>query len=90
MQLITVGRRKKLLLQLAGKDLPSSEKAIKDALETTQLRQATVMVERTKGVFDPGSGDIIYLAGEFRTPGPLRLGSGRERRGCVTIVRASG
>ena len=77
-------------VQLAGKDLPSAEKAVKDALETTQLRQATVMVERTKGVFDTGSGDVIYLAGEFRTPGPLRLPQGFAPTVVTTILRSGG
>ncbi len=77
-------------VQLAGKDIPSAEKAIKDALETTQLRQATVMLERTKGVFDPGSGDIIYLAGEFRTPGPMRLPQGFSPTVVTTILRSGG
>ncbi len=77
-------------VQLAGKDLPSAEKAIKDALETTQLRQATVMLERTRGVFDPGSGDVIYLAGEFRTPGPMRLPQGFAPTVVTTILRSGG
>ena len=77
-------------VQLAGKDLPSAEQAVKGALEATQLRQATVMLERTKGVFDPGSGDVIYLAGEFRTPGPLRLPQGFSPTVVTTILRSGG
>jgi len=77
-------------VQLAGKDIASAEEAIKSALETTQLRQATVMLERTKGVFDPGSGDIIYLAGEFRTPGPMRLPQGFSPTVVTTILRSGG
>lgn len=77
-------------VQVAGKDLPSAEKAVKDALETTQLRQATVMIERTRGVFDPSTSDVIYLAGDFVQPGPLRIPNDFEPTVVTTILRSGG
>jgi protein involved in polysaccharide export with SLBB domain len=74
---------------VAGKDIAAVEKAIKDALELTQLRQATVMIERARGVFDAGSGNVIYLAGEFNTPGPMRIAQGTTPT-IVTIILRSG
>ncbi len=35
-------------VQVAGKDLPDAEQAIKEALQVSQLKQATVMVERAE------------------------------------------
>ena len=77
-------------VQVAGKDLPSAEKAVKDALETTQLRQATVMIERTHGIYEPGTGDVIYLAGEFVQPGPLRIPNDFSPTVVTTILRSGG
>lgn len=77
-------------IQVAGKDLAGVEKAIKEALETTQLRQGTVMVERAKGVFAEKPGEVIYLAGEFQTPGPMRIPDGFSPTIVTTILRAGG
>jgi len=77
-------------VQVAGKDTASVELAIKEALETTQLRQATVMIERTRGAYDAGTSDVIYLAGQFITAGPLRIPNGFSPTVVTTILRSGG
>jgi polysaccharide export outer membrane protein len=75
---------------LVGRDVSNAEKTIKDALEQSQLRQATVQIERTRGALEEESGDIIYLAGEFITPGPLKIPAGVNPTAVTTILRAGG
>jgi protein involved in polysaccharide export with SLBB domain len=75
---------------LAGKDMAAAEKTIKDALEASQLRQGTVMLERARGAMEEEAGEIIYLAGEFTTPGPLRVPPGVEPTMVTTILRSGG
>ena len=77
-------------IQVAGKDLVGVEKAVKEALETTQLRQGTVMIERARGVYSEKAGEVIYLAGEFQTPGPMRIPEGFSPTIVTTILRAGG
>lgn len=52
-------------INLAGKDQESAENAIKQALEQNQLREATVMVERTERLAPRDERGLIYLVGEF-------------------------
>jgi protein involved in polysaccharide export with SLBB domain len=77
-------------VQLAGKDLPAAEKAIKEALEASQLRQATVMLERTVETYSAGSANVVYLAGEFLTTGPLLLPSGYSPTITTIFIRSGG
>jgi len=77
-------------VQIAGKDLPDSEKAIKEALEASQLRQATVMVERTVETYSVGSANVVYLAGEFKQTGPLLLPSGYSPTITTIFIRSGG
>lgn len=77
-------------IQVAGKDLAGVEKSIKEALESTQLRQGTVMVERARGIYAEKPGEVIYLAGEFQTPGPMRIPEGFSPTIVTTILRAGG
>lgn len=77
-------------IQVAGKDLVGVEKAVKEALESTQLRQGTVMIERARGIYSEKAGEVIYLAGEFQTPGPMRIPEGFSPTIVTTILRAGG
>jgi protein involved in polysaccharide export with SLBB domain len=60
---------------VAGKNIEEAENSVKKALESTQLRKASVMVEPIQGQ-DVESGPVVYLAGEFRTPRAYRLVQG--------------
>ncbi len=77
-------------VQIAGKDLPDSEKSIKEALEASQLRQATVMVERTVESYSPGQANVVYLAGEFKQTGPLLVPSGYSPTITTIFIRSGG
>jgi protein involved in polysaccharide export with SLBB domain len=77
-------------VQIAGKDLPDSEKSIKEALEASQLRQATVMVERTVESYAPGQANVVYLAGEFKQTGPLLVPSGYSPTITTIFIRSGG
>jgi protein involved in polysaccharide export with SLBB domain len=75
---------------IIGKDVQDAEKVIKGELEKSQLKQATVMVETSPGAFEAEESDVIYLAGEFRTTGPLRTPQGISPTLVTTILRAGG
>jgi polysaccharide export outer membrane protein len=75
---------------VVGKDLPAAEKAVKDALEASQLRQGTVMIERTRASVEEESSDVIYLAGEFTTPGPMKIPQGYSPTIVTLILRSGG
>ncbi|HEY1173776.1 MAG TPA: polysaccharide biosynthesis/export family protein [Verrucomicrobiae bacterium] len=77
-------------VQVAGKDLPDAEKTIKEALEASQLRQATVMVERTVETYSAGSANVVYLAGEFKQTGPLLLPAGYSPTITTIFIRSGG
>lgn len=76
-------------IQLAGKDLASAEKAIKEVLQITQIKNATVMVERpdSAGV---GNDPVVYLAGEFVTPGAWKIPHDLSPTIVTTILRSGG
>jgi len=76
-------------VSVVGRDVTGVEKAVKEALEASQLRQATVMIERTRGTEDEGGG-VIYLAGEFNTPGPLKIPVGFSPTLVTTVLRSGG
>jgi protein involved in polysaccharide export with SLBB domain len=77
-------------VSVAGKDLQSAEKTVKESLEATQLRQGTVMIERTRGDVEEESSGVIYLAGEFNTPGPMKIPAGFSPTIVTTILRSGG
>lgn len=76
-------------IYVAGKDLAGAEKAIKEALQQTQIRDGTVMVERPEGS-SSGNGPVIYLAGEFVRPGAWRIPPGVSPTVVTTILRSGG
>ena len=76
-------------VSLAGKDLAGAEKAIKEALQQNQVKDATVMVERPDGGL-AGSGPVIYLAGEFHQPGPWKIPAGVSPTVVTTVLRSGG
>ena len=76
-------------IYVAGKDLAGAEKAIKEALQQTQIRDGTVMVERPEGSM-AANGPVIYLAGEFTHPGPWRIPAGVAPTVVTTILRSGG
>lgn len=77
-------------VQIAGKDLTDAEKTIKSSLEASQLRQATVMLERTVESYTSGSANVVYLAGEFKQTGPLLLPSGYSPTITTIFIRSGG
>ena len=75
---------------VAGKTIDEVEAAIKARLEEDQLRQATVLVEREDQVIEPRMYEgVLYLAGEFRVPGPWKIPTGL-RPTLVTAILQSG
>ncbi len=60
---------------VAGKTISQAESAIRKALQATQLKQASVTLERFEGVSDE-PGPLIYLSGEFKHPRPYRVPAG--------------
>jgi protein involved in polysaccharide export with SLBB domain len=74
---------------LAGKSLSEAERAIKDALQVNQIKNATVMVERPSsgGV---GNDPVIYLAGEFQHPGAWKVPHELSATMVTTILRSGG
>ncbi|WCJ58374.1 SLBB domain-containing protein [Fontisphaera persica] len=77
-------------VSVIGKDFEGAAAAIKAELEKTQLRNATVMLEISSGIYGEEESDVIYLAGEFRTTGPLRTPKGIQPTLVTTILRAGG
>ena len=76
-------------ISVAGKDLAGAEQSIKDALQVSQIRNATVMVERpSEG--RTGDGAVIYLAGEFTRPGAWKIPSGLSPTITTAILRSGG
>lgn len=76
-------------ISIVGKDLAGAEKAIKAALQHDQVKDATVMVERPDGGI-AGTGPVIYLAGEFRQPGPWKIPQGVSPTVVTTVLRSGG
>lgn len=87
---------------VGGKNISDAEAAIKGMLEESQLTKATVTLEflnpkpdhfGTPGVQSGPVTDqhlIIYLAGEFITPGPLKIPEGAVPTLITTIIRSGG
>lgn len=59
-------------IYVAGKKIEEAEAAVRKALMATQLRKASVMLERIQAG-DIESGPVIYLAGEFKSARPFRI-----------------
>jgi polysaccharide export outer membrane protein len=62
-------------ISVAGKQISEAEAAIRHALESSQLKHASVMVERLEGS-DVTTGPVIYLAGEFKLTHAYRIPEG--------------
>ncbi|MEK0449972.1 MAG: hypothetical protein RL088_2240 [Verrucomicrobiota bacterium] len=75
-------------VSVAGKTVTQAERDISHALRQTQLKRATVTVERFQGVSDePGA--VIYLAGEFRNPRPFKIPAGTSPT-LISVMLSSG
>ena len=83
---------------VGGKSIGEAEAAVKAILEESQLTKATVTLEFVnKPDQGPDRGGppttetvIIYLAGEFITPGPLKIPEGVAPTLITTIIRSGG
>lgn len=73
---------------VAGKTITQAEGAVRKALQATQLRQASVMIERFEGVTDE-PGPLIYLSGAFKNPRPFRVPSGTSPT-LISLLLSSG
>ena len=76
-------------VQVAGKTVGQAEAAVRKALQATQLRRATVMIERFEGVTDE-AGPMIYLSGEFKNPRPYRIPPGTAPTLVSVMLSAGG
>lgn len=76
-------------VQVAGKTVGQAEAAVRKALLATQLRRASVMIERFDGITDE-PGPMIYLSGEFRSPRPYRIPAGTAPTLVSVILSAGG
>lgn len=83
---------------VGGMNISEAEAAIKAKLEETQLTKATVTLEFLNKESSKGGERlpaidqhlIIYLAGEFITPGPLKVPEGVVPTLITTIIRSGG
>jgi polysaccharide biosynthesis/export protein len=85
-------------VEVGGRSISEAEAAVKKLLEESQLNKATVTLEFAKKAETGGGGlpptsdqtVIIYLAGEFITPGPLKIPEGVAPTLITTIIRSGG
>lgn len=84
-------------VMVGGKHISEAEAAVKAVLEETQLQKATVTLEFVNKKDPPSEGGpmptetvVIYLAGEFITPGPLKIPEGVSPTLITTIIRSGG
>jgi len=75
-------------IAVAGKTLSAAEAAVKRALQSSQLHNASVMIERKQGA-DIDNGPLIYLSGEFREPRPWHIPTGMTPT-LVNVILSSG
>lgn len=73
---------------VAGKTIAQAEGAVRKALQATQLRHASVMIERFDGVSDE-PGPLIYLSGAFKNPRPFRVPAGTSPT-LISVLLSSG
>lgn len=76
-------------ISVAGKSLSAAEAAVKRALQSSQLHNASVMIERKQGA-DIENGPLIYLSGEFHTPGQWHIPTGITPTLVNVILSAGG
>ncbi len=76
-------------IAVAGKSLSAAEAAVKRALQSSQLQNASVMIERKQGA-DLENGPLIYLSGEFTQPRPWRIPAGVTPTLVNVILSAGG
>jgi polysaccharide biosynthesis/export protein len=76
-------------VMVGGKTIAQAETAVRKALQATQLRKATVMIERFEGVNDE-PGPLIYLSGEFKNARPYRIPPGTAPTLVSVILSAGG
>lgn len=74
-------------VMVAGKTIAQAESSVRKALQATQLRQASVMIERFDGadIEEP----TILLTGEFRSPRPYKVPRGTAPT-LISVLIASG
>jgi protein involved in polysaccharide export with SLBB domain len=85
-------------VNVIGMGEAQAETLIKSTLEETMLQVANVTVQRKAALRAPEPGqpiqqerwEIIYLAGEFITPGPLRIPDNVSPTLLQTIIRSGG
>lgn len=75
-------------IAVAGKSLSAAEAAVKRALQSSQLHNASVMIERKQGA-DIENGPLIYLSGEFHSPGQWHIPTGITPT-LVNVILSSG
>lgn len=75
-------------IAVAGKSLSAAEAAVKRALQSSQLHNASVMIERKQGA-DIENGPLIYLSGEFHAPGQWHIPTGITPT-LVNVILSSG
>jgi protein involved in polysaccharide export with SLBB domain len=75
-------------IAVAGKSLAAAEAAVKRALQSSQLQNASVMIERKQGA-DIENGPLVYLSGEFKSPRPWHIPSGVTPT-LVNVILSSG
>ncbi len=73
---------------VAGKTIDGAEASVKKALQTSQLRKASVMLEPVEGS-DVVSGPTIYLSGEFKHPRPYQIPAGTAPT-LISVMLSSG
>lgn len=76
-------------IAVAGKTMSGAETEVRQALETSQLTHATVMVEKVEGS-DIETGPVIFLSGEFRSPRPFRISPGTKPTVVNVILSCGG
>jgi protein involved in polysaccharide export with SLBB domain len=76
-------------IAVAGKTVSAAEAAVKRALQSSQLKNASVMIERKQGA-DVENGPLIYLSGEFRDPRPWHIPQGVTPTLVNVILSAGG
>jgi protein involved in polysaccharide export with SLBB domain len=77
-------------ITIAGKDLAGAEQAVRESLATSQIRNATVMVERPSAAGGINGGGVVYLAGEFLKPGAWVIPPGVTPTIVTAILRSGG
>ena len=75
-------------IAVAGKTISAAEAAVKRALQSSQLKNASVMIERKQGA-DIENGPLIYLSGEFKDPRPWHIPQGVTPT-LVNVILSSG